>query len=160
MALQYYFDENPLGTRNSHSRLALFLDFDGTLVPIQRDPDRCTVKEEIKTLLESILDTGKSVLAVLSGRPRSDIEKRIPLKGVYYAGSHGLEIKGPGVQYIHEPAILSKPFMDKVRRNLARKIKGLEGVRIEEKPFSFCSPLSGSAKTYRVLGTENILQGR
>lgn len=147
MAPKYYFDENPLGSKSSLPPLALFLDFDGTLTPIQRDPDRCTVKEEIKTLLESILDSGKSVLAVLSGRPLLDLEKRISIRGAYYAGSHGLEIKGPGMRYTHKPARSAKPFIDRVQRNLAEEIRGLEGIRIEEKPFSFALHYRGVPDT-------------
>jgi trehalose-phosphatase len=137
MTPRYYFDENPLDTGGSLPPLALFLDFDGALTPIQRDPDRATVKAEIKALLESILGTGKSVLAILSGRPLADLEKRISIQGAYYAGSHGLEIRGPGMRYIHEPALSVKSVIDVIGRNLAREIEGLQGVRIEEKPLSF-----------------------
>ncbi|HAR97015.1 MAG TPA: trehalose-phosphatase [Deltaproteobacteria bacterium] len=137
MTPQYYFDKNPLNTGSSLPPLALFLDFDGTLTPIQQHPDRATVKGEIRALLTSILGTGKSVLAILSGRPLADLEKRISIQGAYYAGSHGLEIKGPGMRYIHEPALSVKPVIDKIRHNLALEIERLPGVRIEEKPFSF-----------------------
>ena len=146
MIPRYYFEKNyPIATGNK-TRVALFLDFDGTLAPIRKDSQQCYLSPVTRKLLKSILGSGKSVLAVLSGRSLSDLQKRLSIRGAFYAGSHGLEISGPALRFIHKNARVAKPALDMIMRNLQEKIDSREGVLIEKKPYSFALHYRDAAK--------------
>ena len=136
--------------------MALLLDFDGTLVPIMKDPEQCYLSSDTRRLLESILGSGKSVLVVLSGRSLSDLRKRLSIRGAFYAGSHGLEISGPGIRFAHQSACLAKPVINRILQNLKEELDGCEGVIIEEKPYSFALHYRNAAKETISLVRESL----
>jgi trehalose-phosphatase len=70
-------------------RVALFLDFDGTLAPIVRDPLKAVLPEETRALVEKL--AARMHVYIVTGRALKDIRTRAPLKDVEYAGNHGLE---------------------------------------------------------------------
>ncbi|OPY60230.1 MAG: Trehalose-phosphate phosphatase [Syntrophorhabdaceae bacterium PtaU1.Bin034] len=138
MAPRYYFEANPLAAQiDSGRHVALFVDFDGTLVPIRKDPSEPCLAPATKGLLESILGSGRSAVTVISGRSLADLRKRCPVRGAYYAGSHGLEILGPGMRFVHKGTRPATPVIDALRREISAAIGACEGVVIEKKRFSF-----------------------
>jgi trehalose 6-phosphate phosphatase len=77
-------------------RVALFLDFDGTLVEIAPRPDAVTVPEGLATLLGRLADRLDGALAVVSGRPLEELEALLPLD-LPMAGDHGATLRpAPG----------------------------------------------------------------
>jgi trehalose-phosphatase len=146
MIPQYYFEEDHSVAIHNKTCVALFLDFDGTLLPIQKDPARCYLSPDTKKLLESILGSRKSVVAILSGRLLSDLRKRLSVHGIFCAGNHGLEISGPGIRFTHKGARSAKPALDSILRNLQKQINGYEGVLIENKSYSFALHYRNAAK--------------
>lgn len=78
--------------RRSH---ALFLDFDGTLAPIQDDPDAVILPPGGADLLTALAARLDGALAVISGRDVRDLAGRVP-SGVWRAGGHGLVVCAPG----------------------------------------------------------------
>lgn len=133
----YLFNSNALNMLRGAERIALFLDFDGTLVPIQEDPAKCVMPSYIKRQLEEIAVSGRCSIFILSGRSLSDIEKKVGVRGIYYGGNHGLLISGPNIEYIHPGVISAKPIIDSVRRRLEKEIEDIEGAWIEKKKFTF-----------------------
>lgn len=79
----------------SHSTLLAF-DFDGTLAPIRDDPDSVRLPRAAVALLNGAAESSGVVVAVISGRDIDDLAARTEATGAYLAGSHGLEIRGPG----------------------------------------------------------------
>lgn len=74
---------------------ALFLDFDGTLAPLQDDPDTVFLPDGgADTLYQLSMKLG-GALCILSGRDIRDLGKRTP-DSLWRAGGHGLEICAPG----------------------------------------------------------------
>lgn len=70
---------------------ALFLDFDGTLAALAPRPELVDVDGEVISLLSRINDCLDGALAVITGRPISEIDGFLhPLK-LPAAGLHGLE---------------------------------------------------------------------
>jgi trehalose 6-phosphate phosphatase len=155
---KYYFEEDHSIAIRNKIRVALFLDFDGTLVPIRRDPGQCYLSSDTKRLLESILGSGKSAVAILSGRSLSDLRKQLSIHGVFYSGSHGLEISGPGIRFTHKSARLAKPAIDAIRSNLTEKINGCKGIIIEKKPYSFALHYRDAAKEIVPFVRESFLR--
>jgi len=80
------------------ARLFLFLDFDGTLAPIVPEPSSARMPEALKRILESLCARSDVVAAVITGRAVEDLVPRVGLP-VIYAGNHGLEIHGRGLEY-------------------------------------------------------------
>ena len=133
----YFFSKDYLSSfLRFNSKIALFLDFDGTLVPIQKNPAQCILPDKIKNQLELLAESINCYLTILSGRSLSDIRQRIGIKRIYYGGNHGLDISGPGVRYTHPKAILSKPIINRIRQQLQKKIRDIDGAWLEDKKYT------------------------
>ena len=132
----YFFKGNHLHKIKAGLKIALFLDFDGTLVPIQKDPAQCFLPEEMKKQLRSIAASPNCYMSILSGRMLSDIKKRVGIKDIYYSGNHGLDISGTGMRYTHPKAMSAKPIINHVKQLLQKKIKNIKGAWIEDKKFT------------------------
>jgi trehalose 6-phosphate phosphatase len=77
-----------------HGRaLLLLFDFDGTLTPIVDHPDLARLPKQTRELLGRLSLVPKLQLGIISGRMLTDVKDRVPLSGVYFAGSGGLEIE-------------------------------------------------------------------
>lgn len=70
---------------------ALFLDFDGVLAPIVERPEDAYPPAEARRELER-LAARYALVAVVSGRARDDVARRVDAAGVVFVGSHGLEL--------------------------------------------------------------------
>jgi trehalose 6-phosphate phosphatase len=129
--------------------IALFLDFDGTLSRIVEDPDKAILPAKTRELM-NVLSKLKGVrLAVISGRSLSDIKKRVGIRGIAYAGNHGLELEGPGFRYRPRIPSLYRSILAGLRRSLERASAPLDGIRIENK--GLCLTFH-----YRLAGKSNI----
>jgi trehalose-phosphatase len=137
VAPDYFFEKNPLKMRKGAPPIFLFLDFDGTLVPIQNDPAACVLSPEVREQLEMLASSGACPVTVLSGRSLADLRKKVAVSGVCYGGNHGLHISGRGLEFIHPVAEDTKRLIVKVGRALLKEIEGLEGVWIENKGLTF-----------------------
>ena len=134
---QYFFENSDLKLGGNLSGLFLFLDFDGTLVPIQDNPAQCFLSPKTKSQLEAISLSEKASVAVLSGRSLNDVKKRVQIQDIYYGGSHGLEISGPDLKYIHPDALCGKRVIDRIFKKIEKRICGIRGALIEKKKFGF-----------------------
>lgn len=132
----YFFEGNHLHKIKAGQKIALFLDFDGTLVPIQKDPARCFLSEEIKRRLQLLAYSNYCYLSILSGRSLSDIRKRIGIRRIYYGGNHGLDISGHGVRYTHPKALKAESIIKGVKQQLQKEIKDIGGAWLEDKKFT------------------------
>lgn len=79
----------------SGKRVVVFLDYDGTLTPIVSNPDEAYLSSSMRAAVQQVAQTFPT--AVISGRGRDKVEAFVQLEELYYAGSHGLDIKGPVV---------------------------------------------------------------
>lgn len=120
-------DRRPLPPRLTR-RQALFLDFDGTLAPIQDDPDSVELPEGGAALLTRIADGLDGALCVLSGRDLRDLARRTP-SGIWRAGGHGLERCPPGEQPGERTAAAPEGLLEDILSAMA----DLRGVRVEAK---------------------------
>lgn len=114
-------------------RLFLALDFDGTLAPIVPDPAAATLPAAARAALLQLAERPDTDLAVISGRALEDLRPRVAIPGLYYAGNHGLEIEGPGVQELHQEASSARPRIAACADSLRRDLAGLKGAILEDK---------------------------
>ncbi|HUJ31479.1 MAG TPA: trehalose-phosphatase [Candidatus Acidoferrum sp.] len=112
--------------------LALFTDFDGTLVRIRKHPDHVVLPARVRSLLGSIAHAGVTV-GVVSGREVADVRKRVSLTRIWYVGAHGFFIRDPANRAI---ALVSREERERIRtikRILTRRLRGVPGLRLEPK---------------------------
>lgn len=114
-------------------RMLLALDYDGTLVPIAPRPEAAALSAATRSVLARLAARPDTDVAVVSGRALEDVRARVGLEGVYYAGNHGLEIEGPGVQRVHADAAAARPRIEACVAELRRALAGVEGVVLEDK---------------------------
>ncbi|MEI9976180.1 MAG: trehalose-phosphatase [Ignavibacteriota bacterium] len=76
------------------NRVALFLDFDGTLAPIVPDPANAHLSDVVRQALQRVVEHESIVTTVISGRAVEDLYVRIRVDNLIYSGNHGLEIFG------------------------------------------------------------------
>ena len=114
-------------------RLLLCLDYDGTLSPIVRDPAAARLAGSTRDILRRLAGSGRITLAVISGRGLEDVRERVGLDGVIYAGNHGLEIRGPDLEYLNPSARRSRPALRAAAERLSRQLTGIDGAEVEDK---------------------------
>ncbi|KAK7078119.1 alpha,alpha-trehalose-phosphate synthase (UDP-forming) [Halocaridina rubra] len=84
------------------SRLALLLDYDGTLAPIAPHPDLARMPAETRHVLERLSHMPDVNVAIISGRSLENVKSMVGIEGITYAGSHGFEILHPdGTMFMH-----------------------------------------------------------
>lgn len=70
----------------------LLLDYDGTLAPFQVDRDKAHPYPGIIPILDRIIQSGKTKVSIVSGRPIKEIQRLLhPLQNLEIWGAHGLE---------------------------------------------------------------------
>ena len=116
---------------SSAERLALCLDFDGTLAPIVEDPDAATMPDRTASALEALADHPGVELAVVSGRSLEDLRERVAVDDCVLAGNHGLEIDRGGDRWIHPD--VDPGALDRVRETVAERVASIDGCHVEDK---------------------------
>lgn len=118
-----------------NSQPLLFLDFDGTLAPIVENHEDAAISNEMRSLVEKL--SKKYSLAVVSGRGLADVSKKMDLPHIYYAGSHGFEIAGPGgFTKDNEEAVKVLPIFEEIEPLLKKELGVIPGVDFERKKFT------------------------
>lgn len=84
-------------------RLAVFLDYDGTLVPAADDVVANALPPEVRRILAATARRRDTDVAVLSGRPLDDVQTLVGDPRITCVGNHGVEIAGPGVEDFTHP---------------------------------------------------------
>ncbi len=75
--------------------LALFLDFDGTLAPLQDDPHTVALSDGMRAAVLAAATRLDGALAIVTGRDVRDLAARTP-DALWRAGAHGSEVIAPG----------------------------------------------------------------
>jgi trehalose 6-phosphate phosphatase len=134
-----------LKNRLSGKTMVVFLDYDGCLAPIVKDPDQALLSDEMRQVLQQLAE--KSVVAVVSGRDRQNVERLVQLETVYYAGSHGFDISGPGGMRA-EPGEAKEtlPALDQAEQELQELLQGIAGARVERKRYAIAVHYRNVAK--------------
>lgn len=76
-------------------RVALFLDFDGTLIDIAAEPDAVTVPQRLPEGLDRLSQRLGGALALVTGRSVDNLERFLGRPMVHLAGSHGGDVRAP-----------------------------------------------------------------
>ncbi|AAF87852.1 Contains similarity to trehalose-6-phosphate phosphatase from Arabidopsis thaliana gb/AF007779. EST gb/AI995647 comes from this gene [Arabidopsis thaliana] len=101
-------------------QIIMFLDYDGTLSLITEDHDRAYITDEMREVVKEVATYFKT--AIISGRSTDKVQSFVKLTGIHYAGSHGMDIKGP-------------TNTDQVVNVLKEKTKSIPGATVEHNKF-------------------------
>ncbi len=121
-------------------RLALVLDFDGTLVPLQARPEDVWLDNRTRRVLRRLARHRRVSVWIISGRRRADLQKRVNVPGVRYLGVHGWE-QSKGASWTGA----TKRLLRGARRRLADHLGELPHIWIEDKGLSFVVHYRGAA---------------
>ncbi|XP_073159018.1 trehalose-phosphate phosphatase A-like [Henckelia pumila] len=133
-------------------RIALFLDYDGTLSPIVDNPDQAFMSNTMRAAVSNVAKYFPT--AIISGRSRDKVYEFVGLTELYYAGSHGMDIMGPvrpvssdykncirstdkqGKEVnLFQPASEFLPMIEEVFRSLVEITKDIVGAKVENNKF-------------------------
>jgi trehalose-phosphatase len=114
-------------------RLAVFLDYDGTLAPIVSHPEDAWLSESMRQTLRSL--AARVPVAILSGRDLDDVRGRVHVDGIVYAGSHGFDIAGAG-GLRRQLGAAYLPVLDTTETELREALDEISGAQLERKHFS------------------------
>ncbi|KAL4363107.1 hypothetical protein GQ457_04G014310 [Hibiscus cannabinus] len=133
-------------------RIALFLDYDGTLSPIVDDPDCAFMSNDMRATLKNVATCFPT--AIISGRSRDKVYEFVGLTELNYAGSHGMDIMSAVRQssddysnYIQstdkqgkevdlfQPASEFLPMIDEVFNSLVNSTEDIHGAKVENNKF-------------------------
>src|ERR1044071_4333598 len=117
----------------SGRRLAVFLDYDGTLTPIVNRPEDAWLSDSMQQTLRSV--AARAPVAILSGRDLADLRGRVHIDGIVYAGSHGFDIAAPG-RLRRQLGSAYLPQLDAAERELRQALDDIPGAQLERKHFS------------------------
>uniref|UniRef100_A0A804Q8P2 Trehalose 6-phosphate phosphatase n=1 Tax=Zea mays TaxID=4577 RepID=A0A804Q8P2_MAIZE len=138
-------------------RIVMFLDYDGTLSPIVDDPDAAFMSETAfvglageKQMRMAVRSVAKHFpTAIVSGRCRDKVFEFVKLAELYYAGSHGMDIKGPAAAkassssrhaakakgVVFQPASEFLPMIEEVHERLVQTTRCIPGAKVENNRF-------------------------
>ncbi|XP_058453158.1 uncharacterized protein LOC131431452 [Malaya genurostris] len=89
------FDQYLGSYLTDNQRIALILDYDGTLAELTSHPNLTAMTPEMKQTLSNIVNSGKVFVAVISGRDVDGVKQKIGIENMIYSGNHGLEVLYP-----------------------------------------------------------------
>lgn len=114
---------------------AVFLDYDGCLTHIVKDPDKAILSKKMRDTLQRLAQVCS--VAIVSGRDRANVANLVQLDNLYFAGSHGFDISGPGNMHT-EPggAKDALPALDRAEVELNSRLKHIAGAMVERKRYA------------------------
>ena len=131
-----------------HARF--FFDYDGTLCPIAPRPEDARFHSAGRKVLRALAVSAPVV--ILSGRCLSDIRAIVGIDAIYYGGSHGFEIAGPGsFHFEYECAANTLPLLSEVGAELQQRLAAIVGVWVECKRYAV-------AIHYRLVAPEQVAE--
>jgi trehalose-phosphatase len=114
-------------------RVLLFLDFDGTLSPIVDFPDQAVMLPGTRNTLQRLSELDMFSVTIVSGRALNDIRERVGMANLNYAGNHGLEIWGEGLDFVEPQAVQRIKILGEFSRRLRDRLRHIPGVEVENK---------------------------
>lgn len=127
--------EPELRARLAQRRAVVFLDYDGTLTPIVEDPDQALLAADMRRAVAELARCCK--VAIVSGRDLEALKGLLQLDTVFFAGSHGFEIQGPGGATLQlERGVESLAELDSAEQRLTERLAHIPGHQVERQRFA------------------------
>ena len=119
----------------SDKAVAVFCDYDGALTPIVDRPEDARIPASTLHALEALADL--TVVGIVSGRDLADVMSMVPTERVWFAGSHGFDVRPPdGAPEAFPEGVAALPALDVAERQLTDRLGAIEGAWAERKRFA------------------------
>ncbi|HTH99803.1 MAG TPA: trehalose-phosphatase [Acidisoma sp.] len=126
-------DSHTIAPLDRHS--ALFLDLDGTLLDIAPRHDQVVVAPGLADVIRRLARALGGAVAVVTGRPLSDVDRLFPDLGVAVAAEHGARLRLPnGQMRDHSPEL---PWRQNWIGTIQAALPRWPGAFLEEKSVGF-----------------------
>ncbi len=116
------------------AQIALFLDFDGTLVELADHPEAIVIEPDMVSTLNSLNEATRGALAIITGRDIAAIDRFLDPLLLPVAGIHGLT-RRDAARNVHLPPD-GDAFLNAAERSLASFAARESGLLIERKTAS------------------------
>lgn len=103
-----------------NDKLALLLDFDGTLAKLVSHPSLSKMDPDSELALRSLTNNPNVYVAIISGRSADDAREIARIENITYAGNHGLEIV-----FVNKPRY-NHELDEETRRKYVKMVDELE----------------------------------
>ena len=113
--------------------LALLFDYDGTLTPIVEHPRLATLDDRTGRLLAALADRPRIRVGILSGRKLDELKSLVPLHGLYFSGTGGMELDLRGRRLNHPHADHITAMIDRLADYLEGQLSAYPNAWIETK---------------------------
>jgi trehalose 6-phosphate phosphatase len=124
-----------LARRLAGRRLAVFLDYDGTLTPIAGRPEDAVISDSMRERVRRLAE--RCPVCVVSGRDRRVVQELMRLDDLIVAGSHGFDIWSPaGGGIRREEGARFQGLLREVRARLEEETAPIQGALVEPKSNS------------------------
>jgi trehalose-phosphatase len=128
----YVFDDEVrFRTDLAGKEVFLFLDYDGTLAPIAESPEKAAITHTMHCLVSKLAD--RLPVAIVSGRGVDDVQQRLGLENIVYAGNHGAEIRARGESLVSGQSGQDRRALEDVLARLRSVLASFCGAIIEDK---------------------------
>jgi trehalose-phosphatase len=118
------------------SHCILFLDYDGTLVPICKEPPLAVLSLDTKRILKDLLRNPFLSVGIISGRSLGEIRKMVGIPDLFYAGNHGFEIMFKKSVWTHPDLEGFASGLKKIVRAVNSRTRRIKGIIVENKKFT------------------------
>lgn len=102
------------------SKRIILLDYDGTLVPFSRYPDKALPDDKVKKQLKQLSKDSKNTVVIVSGRDKKFLNKCFGRLKIILIAEHGFFTKKPGTKWI---AITETPDKNEWKSNVKPLLK-------------------------------------
>ncbi|TBR23614.1 trehalose-phosphatase [bacterium] len=118
-------------------RLLVALDFDGTLAPLAPRPELARLPEATRAALRALAARADVVVAVVSGRGLRDLQTKVGLARVAYAGNHGFELAVDGWRWTHPGVPARRAALARALADATSLCRLAHGAWVEDKGPTF-----------------------
>jgi trehalose 6-phosphate synthase/phosphatase len=117
------------------SQRLLLLDYDGTLMPFDADPQKVQPDQELRLLLRALTDIPQNRVVIISGRDRHTLEQWLGHLPVDFIAEHGVWLRAAGDDWSMFQT-LRNDWKRELRPVLELYVARTTGSFIEEKEYS------------------------
>lgn len=111
----------------------VFLDYDGTLVPFDKDPEVTVPDKELRDLLQETAAVEQLDLVLISGRPRDFLEKYLGHLPVTLAAEHGIWLRPKNEEWQPHAELPDERWKEEARSVIDFYVNRTPGSFLEEK---------------------------
>jgi trehalose 6-phosphate phosphatase len=128
-------DAARLAERMAGKRIAVFLDYDGTLSPIVDRPEDAIISQSMREVVQGL--AGRCTVCVVSGRDRAVVQQLMGVDDLVVAGSHGFDIWSPeGGAIEREEGTSFAGMLGRVTDTVRDQVASVKGALVEPKQSS------------------------